>query len=91
MPLGLTSEQLITSYFTALSNRMNQFTGNIQAAHHGENPQMKQAIELLGKSMPGVSIEQLANMVAFFFAFFDAMVANNLAIAENVPHIERPL
>ena len=88
MPTGLTSEQLMTLFGQCLQARADKFTSDVQAANHGESPQVAEVLAALKTQFPTVSIEQLGTVGCIFWALMDTIAGNNDALAKVIPRVD---
>ncbi len=89
MALGLTADEMYAVLLKSLHDRGAEFAGTLEAARHGENPQLASEVEAIRQAMPNLQPELLLVLKAVGYAFCDVLVANNLALASAVPHIAK--
>lgn len=88
MAIGLSSDQMFDVVLGSVVSRLQSLSGQLQAAHHGENPQWIALADMLGKQYPGIPPETFPLLGELLLSLLDAVAANNQALAQSVPHVE---
>ncbi len=84
MALGLTTEEMVGVLVQSFEDRRGRFSGELQAARHGEAPEAASRMEGIRQAMPGMTPEIFALFQAIVYAVFDVVAA----LATAVPHTE---
>ncbi len=88
MTIGLSSEQLLSSFSDSIKQRNLTMTVEMFTAELGINPRMADLIKEIKRQVPDVPPELTVKIINLLLALMDTIVSNNKELAKVVPHVE---